>query len=118
MFETYFGLLVLMGLAAAVPGGILLLSRLVGPRRHAPATLAPYECGVPTAGDPRRRTAVRFYLTAVLFILFDVEAAFAWAWVAAFHEAPAPYFLAMAVFLAFAVVAFAYAVAKGALEWD
>ncbi len=118
MFETYFGLLVLLALSAGVAAVLLGLSAALGPRRHESATLAPYECGIPTEGDPRRRTSVRYYVTAVLFILFDIAAAFLWPWAVVFHENPGPHLAAMGLFLGVLAVGFAYAWAKGAFEWD
>ena len=118
MFAEYFGVLVLLALAVALGVGLLTLSRLLGPRRHEAATLAPYECGIPESSDPRRRTAVRYYLTAVLFILFDIEAAFLWAWAVNFREAPVELFWVISCFLAVLTVGLWYVWAKGALEWD
>ena len=118
MLADYVGLLVLFGLAVAVGGGLLALSALLGPRRHERATLAPYECGVAAPTDPRRRTAVHYYLIAVLFIVFDIEAAFLWAWAAVFRDAPGPYFAVMAVFMGVLTLGLVYAWAKGALEWE
>ena len=118
MFETYFGLLLLIGIAVLLGGGLIAISRWLGPRRHESATLDPYECGVPESGDPNRSTAVRYYLTAVLFILFDIEAAFLWVWAVVFHESPGPYFAVMAVFLGVLTLGLWYVWAKGALEWE
>jgi len=118
MYDTYFGLIVLIGIAVALGLALLGISRLMGPRRHEAATLDPYECGVPEVQDARRRTAVRYYLTAVLFILFDIEAAFLWAWAVVFHEAPVAHFLVMGVFLGVLTLGLWYVWAKGALEWE
>jgi NADH-quinone oxidoreductase subunit A len=118
MFETYFGLIVLLGIALALGATLIGLSRWLGPRRHEAATLEPYECGIPGVQDPRRHTAVRYYLTAVLFILFDIEAAFLWMWAVVFHEAPGPHFLIMGAFLGVVTLGLGYAWAKGALEWE
>ncbi|MCI0341637.1 MAG: NADH-quinone oxidoreductase subunit A [Planctomycetales bacterium] len=118
MFETYFGLLVLLTLSAGLAAALLAVSAVLGPRRHESATLDPYECGVPSAGDLRRRTSVRYYVTAVLFILFDLEVAFLWAWAVVFHESPLENLAAMGVFIGVLGVGYAYAWAKGAFEWD
>jgi NADH-quinone oxidoreductase subunit A len=118
MFDTYFGLIVLIGIAVALGMGLVGVSRWLGPRRHEAATLDPYECGIVESQDPRRRTAVRYYLTAVLFILFDIEAAFLWAWAVVFHEAPVSHLLLMGVFLGVLTLGLWYVWAKGALEWE
>ena len=118
MFAEYFGVLVLLGIAVALGAGLLTLSHWLGPRRHEDATLDPYECGIPESSDPRRRTAVRYYLTAVLFILFDIEAVFLWAWAVNFNSAPVGFFWVISCFLGVLTLGLWYVWAKGALEWE
>jgi NADH:ubiquinone oxidoreductase subunit 3 (subunit A) len=84
MFD-WFRILLLMVLAAGFAGGALVLSRIVGPHNPTPEKSAPYECGMPPVGDARERQSVRFYLIAMIFLLFDIEVAFLYPWAMAAH---------------------------------
>ncbi len=113
---------------------ILVLAHTVGPRRHGPVKDSPYESGMPVVGDTHRRFNIRFYIVAVLFLLFDVELIFVWPWIGVFHHAAttaATYevesggeagkgflLLGMGIFLALLVFGLAYEWKRGALEWD
>lgn len=115
--------LVLLLLALAVGVGILwvsgwLLPRLIKPNNPTPQKLTPYECGVPLFQEnARRRYSVKFYLVAVLFILFDVEAAFLLPWAVQYkHNLPS--FAAMLAFMATLLVGYVYVWGKGALDWE
>ena len=130
---SYAAILVVIGLAAAVAGGMLAAAHLVGVSRHGPVKDDTYESGVPPIGDARRRFNVRFYIVAMLFLLFDVEVVFLWPWAPVFHQAatgrlsngeagsvPSAGFLVavMGVFLAILLVGYAYAWRKGVFRWD
>ena len=96
----------------------MLVSRLTGTHRPDPAKLAEYECGFPAFEDSRSRFDVRFYLIAILFIVFDLEAAFLFPWAVSLKETGWTGWLAMVVFLAELGLGLAYAWKKGALEWE
>jgi NADH-quinone oxidoreductase subunit A len=122
MLENYFPILlfILVGIAfGAVPvmlgGG---LSRLLGVHRPDAEKLSPYECGFEAFEDARMKFDVRYYLVAILFILFDLEIAFLFPWAVVLQEIGLFGFLAMMVFLSILVVGFVYEWTKGALEWE
>ena len=122
MLENYFPILmfILVGLAfGAVPlilgGG---LSRLLGVHRPDSEKLSPYECGFEAFEDARMKFDVRYYLIAILFILFDLEIAFLFPWAVVLQEIGLFGFIAMLLFLAILVVGFIYEWMKGALEWE
>jgi NADH-quinone oxidoreductase subunit A len=124
MLENYFPVLifVLVGLAfGCVP---ILLGWLVAPNRPDSEKLSPFECGFAPFEDARMKFDVRYYLIAIIFILFDLEIAFLFPWATIFKEiVGAPQvkffgFIEMIVFLAILVVGYIYAWAKGALDWE
>ncbi len=105
-----------VGVAPIVLGSIT--SRLLGVYRPDSEKLSPYECGFEAFEDARMKFDVRYYLIAILFILFDLEIAFLFPWAIVLQEIGMFGFLAMMVFLAILVVGFVYEWKKGALEWD
>lgn len=115
--EMYFPVLLQALLAMAVAAGMLLSSALLGKRYRDRAKDSPYECGVPPTGSPRERFSVKFYLVAMVFILFDVEAVFLYPWAVVFRQLRWPAFLEMVVFLALILAGFYYFWKQGALEW-
>jgi NADH-quinone oxidoreductase subunit A len=122
MLENYFPILmfILVGIALGVlpvmlGGG---LSRLLGVHRPDPEKLSPYECGFEAFEDARMRFDVRYYLVAILFILFDLEIAFLFPWAIVLQEIGFFGFMAMMVFLGILVVGFIYEWKKGALDWE
>ena len=122
MLETYFPILlfilvgVLIGVVPMVLGGGL--SRLLGVHRPDSEKLSPYECGFEAFEDARMKFDVRYYLVAILFILFDLEIAFLFPWAIVLQEIGFFGFMAMVVFLGILVVGFIYEWKKGALEWE
>jgi NADH-quinone oxidoreductase subunit A len=118
MLENYFPVLlfIIVGLAAGVAP--LVLGRLLGPHRPDSAKLSPYECGFEAFEDARMQFDVRYYLVAILFILFDLEIAFLFPWAIVLKEIGTFGFVSMMVFLAILVVGFVYEWMKGALEWE
>jgi NADH-quinone oxidoreductase subunit A len=118
MLAEYFPILlfVLVGLAVGVAP--MVLGKLLGPSRPDPEKLSPYECGFEAFEDARMQFDVRYYLVAILFILFDLEIAFLFPWAVALNDIGWAGFLAMMLFLGILVVGFAYEWAKGALEWE
>jgi NADH-quinone oxidoreductase subunit A len=109
-------LFLLVGLAVGVAP--MVLGKLLGPSRPDPEKLSPYECGFEAFEDARMKFDVRYYLVAILFILFDLEIAFLFPWAVALNDIGVEGFLAMMVFLGILVVGFAYEWKKGALEWE
>ena len=95
-----------------------MVSLLLGTHRPNPDKLAPYECGMDPFEDARMKFDVRYYLVAILFILFDLEIAFLFPWAVSLKEIGALGFWAMMVFLAILVVGFVYEWKKGALDWE
>src|SRR6185436_20311283 len=78
--QGWISILIMIALGAGFAGGSVLLSQVLGPRKPTPEKLAPYECGMPAVGDARERQSVKFYLVAMIFLLFDIEAAFLFPW--------------------------------------
>ncbi len=118
--SDYLPLFILLVLATAVAGLVILISVLFGPRRRAQASrkIAPYESGMNAIGVAQRRFPVRFYLIAVLFILFDVEVIFFYPWAVAFRQLGLFGFVEMLVFIAILLVGYIWLWKKGALEWE
>jgi NADH-quinone oxidoreductase subunit A len=122
MLEGYFPILMFLlvgaavGVAPVVAGSVV--SRLVGVHRPDPEKLSPYECGFEAFEDARMKFDVRYYLVAILFILFDLEIAFLFPWAVVLQEIGLFGFMAMMMFLGILVVGFIYEWKKGALEWE
>ena len=118
MLEQYFPILlfILVGLAVGVVP--LLLGRVLGPHKPDSEKLSPYECGFEAFEDARMRFDVRYYLVAILFILFDLEIAFLFPWAVVLEDIGTFGFLSMLVFLAILTVGFFYEWKKGALDWE
>ena len=113
-YPILFFLLIAGVVAAVMVGG----SRLAAPQRPYPEKLSAYECGFEAFDDARRRFDVRFYLVAILFIIFDLEVAFLFPWAVTLGDIGVFGFLSMMAFLAVLTVGFIYEWNKGALEWE
>jgi NADH-quinone oxidoreductase subunit A len=118
MLENYFPILLFIVVGFAVGVGPVVLGWLIAPNRPDSEKLSPYECGFEAFEDARMKFDVRYYLIAILFILFDLEIAFLFPWAVALKEIGMFGFVAMLVFLAVLVVGFIYEWMKGALEWE
>jgi NADH-quinone oxidoreductase subunit A len=118
MLENYFPILLFIIVGLAVGVGPVVLGWLIAPNRPDSEKLSPYECGFEAFEDARMKFDVRYYLIAILFILFDLEIAFLFPWAVALKEIGMYGFVAMLVFLAVLVVGFIYEWVKGALEWE
>jgi len=118
MLQEYFPVLlfILVGLGVGVVP--VALGWLIGPNKPDSEKLSPYECGFEAFEDARMRFDVRYYLVAILFILFDLEIAFLFPWAVVLDQIGMFGFVAMVVFLAILVVGFVYEWKKGALEWE
>ena len=109
-------LFILVGLAIGVAPQVI--GFILGPNRPDPAKNSPYECGFEAFEDARMKFDVRYYLIAILFILFDLEIAFLFPWAVALKEIGLIGFIDMMIFLAILVLGFAYMWIKGALDWE
>ena len=132
--QPYVAILFVIAVAVAIAGSILILGHLIGPKRKGPTKGGTYESGVPTVGDARRQFNVRFYVVALLFLLFDVEVLFLWPWVPVFYHSAMDeraslkmgdwtvskdFLLAgMGVFLVILLVGYVYEWRKGVFRWD
>lgn len=118
MLTEYIPLLLLVGFVIVNAIGMLVLSQLVSPQRPTALKAAPYESGMPPLGGTRERFSVKFYLVAMLFIVFDIEVVFLIPWGVAFRQLGWSGLFAMTVFIVILEVGHAYAWKRGALEWD
>ena len=116
-FANYLPLLMHFIVAGALAGVIVLLSWIIGQRKPTRAKLSPYECGMAPIGDARGRFSVKFYMVAMLFILFDVEAIFLYPWAVILKDLKMFGFWEMMVYLGIFLVGFFYVWKKGVLEW-
>ena len=116
--EQYLPVLLFILVGTGVGIAPLALGRLLGPSRPDSAKNAPYECGFEAFEDARMKFDVRYYLVAILFILFDLEIAFLFPWAIVLEEIGMAGFAAMMVFLGILVVGFIYEWMRGALEWE
>ncbi|HKU63554.1 MAG TPA: NADH-quinone oxidoreductase subunit A [Rhizomicrobium sp.] len=117
----YLPILIFIGLAAVLGGALIVVPLAVAPSKPDPEKLSAYECGFPAFGDARMKFDVRFYLVAILFIIFDLEVAFLFPWAITLTDmgaAGAFAFWSMMVFLGVLTVGFIYEWKKGALEWE
>jgi len=118
MLAEYLPILIFLVVAGGLGMLLLALGYVFGPRRPDPQKLSPYECGFEAFEDSRMKFDVRYYLVAILFILFDLEIAFLFPWAVALREIGPSGFWAMMLFLTILVVGFVYEWKKGALDWE
>jgi len=119
MLSQYLPILILIIVAVALPLGFIAISSLIGrTRQNSDVKLSPYECGVPSAGDTRERFSVRYYIIAMLFIVFDIEVIFLYPWAVLFRELGFYGLVEMFIFIVVLVIGLIYAWKKGALEWQ
>ncbi|MBA3813995.1 MAG: NADH-quinone oxidoreductase subunit A [Alphaproteobacteria bacterium] len=114
----YFSILIFMGTVFGLSLLFVLLSFLRGPRRPNAAKLSPYECGFEPFSDARLKFDVRFYLIAILFLIFDLEIAFLFPWAISLMDIGLFGYFSMMVFLLILTIGFIYEWRKGALEWE
>ena len=118
MLENYFPVLMFIAVGLVLGGVLLTVGRAVAPHKPNPKKLSPYECGFEAFEDARMKFDVRYYLVAILFIIFDLEIAFLFPWAVSLDLVGGFGLVSMAVFLLILVVGFVYEWKKGALEWD
>lgn len=114
----YFPILLFIGVALAFGVVTLVLSYFVQPRYPEPEKLSPYECGSEPFSDARMPFPVRYYIFAMLFVIFDIEVIFLYPWAVTFSEIGLIGLIEMMIFIALFLVGYIYAWKKGALEWD
>ncbi len=114
----YLPILVMVVVVVAFATIALTLSALTGPRRPTVAKLEPYESGMPPFGSARRRISIKYYLTAVLFILFDIEIIFFYPWAVLFRQLKLFGLIEMGVFMLILLIGYVYIWRKGGFNWD
>lgn len=118
MFEVYFPIFVLIFLVTGVALLILALSYLLGRRAPTQEKLSTYECGVEPIGDARGRFSVKFYLIAILFIIFDIEVVFLYPWAVIYKKLGLFGLVEMGIFILILLAGYFYIIKKGALKWE
>jgi len=117
-FARYLPLLIHLIVVGVVAGAIVTLSWIIGYRRPTRAKMSPYECGMTPVGDARERFSVKFYLVAMLFILFDVEAVFLYPWAVILKELKMFGFWEMLIYILIVLIGLFYVWKKGVLDWN
>jgi NADH-quinone oxidoreductase subunit A len=114
----YLPIVLLAGLGTVFAVASILAARLLAPRRPTPAKVMPYECGIVPEQVPRDRFSVKFYVVAMLFIVFDIEAIFLFPWAVTFRQLGLFGLVEMVIFIGLVFVAYVYVWQRGGLEWD
>ena len=118
LLVEYLPILIFVGIAGFLSGALLITSYFFAPQAPDSEKLSPYECGFAPFVDSRAEFDVRFYLVAILFIIFDLEIAFLFPWAISLREIGSYGFVSMMIFLGLLTIGFIYEWKKGALEWD
>ncbi len=118
MLIDYLPILVFLGIAVGFACFAVAASHLLGQHKPSAVKQAPYECGVPTIGPTYRRIPIKYYIIAMLFLLFDIEVVFLYPIAVVFKAYKLVAFLTMVVFIGILVIAYVYIWKKGALEWE
>lgn len=122
MFGEYLPILMMMAIAAVVCSVMVVGSYILGPKRVTKYKQSPYECGVAPLGDANERFPIKFYLIAILFVLFDIEVVFLWPWLSVFKNASLEYKIFTGVdiliYMGIWIVGMAYVIKVGAIDWD
>jgi NADH-quinone oxidoreductase subunit A len=117
MLSDYVPIAIFVIVATGFAAFTLVASSLLHPEKYNKVKLEPYECGIEPLTDARDRYSIRYYLVAMLFVIFDVETVFMFPWAVVFDRVPLFFLIEMLVFIAILVVGYYYAWRKGALEW-
>jgi len=118
MGEQYLGVILLFIIALAAIGGMMITTSILGPKKKFADKMEPFECGESPIVSPRQRFSVKFYLVAVLFLLFDIESVFIYPWAVLFRKLGMFGFIEMFIFLLILGLGLLYVWKKGALEWE
>jgi NADH-quinone oxidoreductase subunit A len=116
--QGWLSISVMIALGAGFGLAAILLSNVLGPKKPTPEKEAPYECGMPPVGDARERQSVKFYLIAMIFLLFDIEVAFLYPWAMALRELGWPGLVQVVLFTLLLLAGYVYVWRKGALDWS
>ena len=116
--QGWLSIFIMIALGGAFALTAVLLSRVFGPKKPSPEKEAPYECGMPAVGDARERQSVKFYLVAMIFLLFDIEVAFLYPWALALRALGWTGFMQVLLFTLVLLVGYVYVWKKGALDWS
>jgi NADH-quinone oxidoreductase subunit A len=117
VLSGYIPIFLFMGIAFLFPIVTLMIAKLIRPASGGAGKLAPYECGVDPDSDARQRYAIRYYVVAILFVIFDVETVFLFPWAIIYKQLALFGFLEMVVFLGILIVGYIWIIKKGALNW-
>jgi NADH-quinone oxidoreductase subunit A len=115
--QGWVSILIMIALGAGFALFSVFLSSLLGPRKPSPEKEAPYECGMPPVGDARERQSVKFYLVAMIFLLFDIEVAFLYPWAMALRDLQWAGYLQVLLFMGLLLAGYIYVWRKGVLDW-
>ncbi len=124
MQNEFIPLLILMVLAAVICTAMVTLSWVLGPKKNTPYKASPYECGVEPSGNANERFPIKFYLVAILFVMFDIEVVFLWSWLTVFNNQATGLdfkifsFAEVLVYLSTWIIGYAYVIRTGAIDWD
>ena len=116
--QGWLSILIMIVLGAGFAVVAIALSSVLGPRKPSPEKSAPYECGMPPVGDARERQSVKFYLVAMIFLLFDIEAAFLFPWAVSLKSLGMMGFVQVISFFALLSTGYVYVWRKGAFDWS
>jgi NADH-quinone oxidoreductase subunit A len=114
---SWLPILIMLALGVGFAAGNVFLSQFLGPSKPTPEKLAAYECGMPPVGDARERQSVKFYLVAMIFLLFDIEVAFLYPWALALGDLRWPGFFQILIFFALLATGYIYVWRKGVFDW-
>ena len=116
--QGWLSILIMIALGAGFALAAVVLSTLLGPKKPTPEKLAPYECGMPPVGDARERQSVKFYLVAMIFLLFDIEVAFLYPWAMALRDLGWNGLAQVVLFMGLLLAGYVYVWRKCALDWS
>jgi NADH-quinone oxidoreductase subunit A len=118
MAQSYTGLVFMLLLSFGIAGAMLAMALLFGPKNTTATKQLPFECGHPSTGTQNQRFSVRFYLVALLFVVFEIEVVFMYPWAVMYRSLGVVGLVEMAVFMAILAVGFVYVWRRGALDWE
>lgn len=116
--SEYIAVILMLVLAGGVSAAIIILSLLIGPKKHFDDKMEPFECGESPIASPKLRFSVKFYVVALFFVIFDIEAVFLYPWAVIFKDLGMFGFVEMMLFIVILAVGLLYVWRKGALEWE
>ena len=117
LMDGWLGVVIMVVLGVGFAGFMIGASVILGPKNPTPEKLAPYECGMPAVGDARERQSVKFYLVAMIFLLFDIEVAFLYPWAMALRDLRWAGYVQVILFMALLLAGYVYVWRKGVLDW-